>query len=724
MRAVVWYPILVVLLSAAPLIGATVTTVDQVVYDHVGPTVRTTGAFGAPWGAHEGLLHGVPSGWDWAAGARPGSWMNHGSNQAVTSWGQVYEWANGSPVKDVRIQLRHHRMYIYVNGQWSLAEQSSEDIRASWWAENFSGSIGSASPRVEPSSNGGGISVVPKAGYNIHWWTSKWPRPALPSGYQAFFVTCELRIIPNTDANVNLANAKYLAGVSGDSYPTTTSSGSGPWPSLSISRHKFITPQWKTFTSYISDGKPTSVDQYRANILKRPLPPGVTSTTVPVNQAPSVDAGPNRNVVFPASVSLDGTVSDDGPSATLNTTWSVVSGPGAVTFGNARAVDTSATFAVAGSYTLRLTASDGALSANDMVMVTVAPPVGSGTGTILREYWTGIAGTTVASIPLTTTPDGSSQLTSFEGPTHWAELYGARLRGYVIPPVSGSYTFWIAGDDNCELHLGTNDSPLTKRLIAAVPGWTAVREWTKYSQQTSITITLTAGQRYYIEALHKEGNHGDHVAVAWQGPGLTRQVIAGQYLSPFVPIVGVPTPWTSQVIGSASPAGSATGDGDSFSISGSGADIWNASDDFRAVWQSVSGDFDVVTRVTSQTTTHAWAKAGLMVRESTAAGSRHLSVFVTPANGAAMQWRSATGGSSTSIAGPKVVAPTWLKLSRRGTAFSTYQSSNGTSWTLVATRTVAIPSQALVGLAVTSHANGVLSTATFTNVTLLPIAAN
>src|SRR6185295_6354594 len=68
------------------------------------------------------------------------------------------------------------------------------------------------------------------------------------------------------------------------------------------------------------------------------------------------------------------TASDDGlpnPPATLTTTWSKVTGPGTVTFGNASARATTASFSAAGSYTLRLTATDSALSAADDIVVTV-----------------------------------------------------------------------------------------------------------------------------------------------------------------------------------------------------------------------------------------------------------------------------------------------------------------------------------------------------------------
>jgi hypothetical protein len=67
-----------------------------------------------------------------------------------------------------------------------------------------------------------------------------------------------------------------------------------------------------------------------------------------------------------------------------------------------------------------------------------------------------------------------------------------------------------------------------------VSGWTNSREWSKYTSQQSATINLTAGQKYYIEVLHKEGSGGDNIAVAWQGPGISQQVIAGNYLSAFL----------------------------------------------------------------------------------------------------------------------------------------------------------------------------------------------
>lgn len=145
------------------------------------------------------------------------------------------------------------------------------------------------------------------------------------------------------------------------------------------------------------------------------------------------------------------------------------------------------------------------------------------TSGVLREVYTGIPGDAVSD--LTNDPSYPSNpavvevLPEFEAPTDEAEEYGQRLSAYLIPPVTGSYVFWIASDDGSELYLSTDESPATKQLIASVPQWTNSREWYTYPEQESAAKSLTAGQRYYIEALMKEGNGGDNLAVAWQLPG-------------------------------------------------------------------------------------------------------------------------------------------------------------------------------------------------------------
>ena len=163
----------------------------------------------------------------------------------------------------------------------------------------------------------------------------------------------------------------------------------------------------------------------------------------------------------------------------------------------------------------------------------------AGTGSILREWWTGIPGDTVANLLSSLTypnrPSGREFLTVFEGPTNWADDYGTRIRGYVHPPASGDYVFWISGDDQSELYVSPDDSPARKDRVA----WVSVSklgEWERVGTQKSKPIHLEAGKRYYVEVLHKEGKVDDHIAVGWTCPdGTLERPISGEWLSPFDP---------------------------------------------------------------------------------------------------------------------------------------------------------------------------------------------
>lgn len=173
--------------------------------------------------------------------------------------------------------------------------------------------------------------------------------------------------------------------------------------------------------------------------------------------------------------------------------------------------------------------------------IAVAPPAAAaptrGTGRILREWWSGISGTSVADLTsnadFPANPTGREFIPRFEGPGPFADDYGTRIRGYLYPPVTGDYRFWLASDDSAELWLSTDEDPANKVRIATVSQWTLQREWDRYGEQASGMIPLEAGRRYYVEALHKEGDQKDNLAAAWQIPGEERAVIEGQYLSPY-----------------------------------------------------------------------------------------------------------------------------------------------------------------------------------------------
>ncbi|MFO1481733.1 MAG: PA14 domain-containing protein [Verrucomicrobiaceae bacterium] len=172
-----------------------------------------------------------------------------------------------------------------------------------------------------------------------------------------------------------------------------------------------------------------------------------------------------------------------------------------------------------------------------------------GTGQITREWWTGISGTTVASLTgnaaYPANPNGRDMLGLFETPTDWDDNMGQRVRGFLTVPATGQYRFAIASDDQSSLRLSTDANPANAVEIAIQPDWTPPQTWTWYSQQQSSLITLNGGTRYYIEAVMKEGNGGDNLAVGWQKPGDSAvSVIAGTYLSPYLPANNPAVAWS------------------------------------------------------------------------------------------------------------------------------------------------------------------------------------
>jgi chitodextrinase len=179
----------------------------------------------------------------------------------------------------------------------------------------------------------------------------------------------------------------------------------------------------------------------------------------------------------------------------------------------------------------------------------------------------------------------------------------------------------------------------------------------------------------------------------------------------------VPANWSNGDIGAVAAAGSLTLNGSTYTVKGSGVDIYGIADSFQFVYQTLTGDGSITARVVSQTNTDPWAKAGVMFRETLAIGSTNAFVPVTPANGVIFQGRSIPGGASTVfIHGPIVTAPYWVRLTRAGNAFSAFASPDGTTWSLLGQTTIAMASQIYVGLAVSGHHNGILSTAVFDNV--------
>lgn len=176
--------------------------------------------------------------------------------------------------------------------------------------------------------------------------------------------------------------------------------------------------------------------------------------------------------------------------------------------------------------------------------------------------------------------------------------------------------------------------------------------------------------------------------------------------------------WSSSDVGAVGATGASSSSGGTTTIQGSGADIYGTADSFHFDWQSFSGDGSITARVVSQTQTNAWAKAGVMFRESTSPGSKFATMLTSAANGAVFEDRATTGAAVLTAHGPAVRNPYWVRLVRANNVLTGFISTDGVSWTQVASATVVMATSLDVGLAVTSHAAGTLSTAVFDNVTI------
>jgi regulation of enolase protein 1 (concanavalin A-like superfamily) len=169
-------------------------------------------------------------------------------------------------------------------------------------------------------------------------------------------------------------------------------------------------------------------------------------------------------------------------------------------------------------------------------------------------------------------------------------------------------------------------------------------------------------------------------------------------------------------IGSPTPAGSASYSSGTYTIKAGGTDIWSAADQFHFVYQPMAGNAEIVARVASITNTHAWAKAGVMIREALTAHSRHATMFASVSKGYAFQRRPDTGGLSVHTSGGSGAPPGWVRLVRTGDRFDAYRSADGVSWTAVGSDTIPMANTVYVGLAVTSHNTITTATSVITNV--------
>ena len=159
-------------------------------------------------------------------------------------------------------------------------------------------------------------------------------------------------------------------------------------------------------------------------------------------------------------------------------------------------------------------------------------------------------------------------------------------------------------------------------------------------------------------------------------------------------------------------------------MSAIGADIWNAADEFRYAYMNLSGDGSIVAQVDGLYRSNEWIKGGVMIRESTDAGSTFAAVYLTGDYGVRYQARVDTDGSATSdstvVTDDQIAqeGPVWVKIERVGNTFNGYYSTDGADWTLMvwSPQTIAMGSDVTIGLALTSHDSAISTGAAFSGI--------
>ncbi len=176
----------------------------------------------------------------------------------------------------------------------------------------------------------------------------------------------------------------------------------------------------------------------------------------------------------------------------------------------------------------------------------------------------------------------------------------------------------------------------------------------------------------------------------------------------------LPSQWSATDVGTVGVRGVSSFSNNIYDVAGGGADIWGTADAFQFVSQPFTTDGSIVARVTNEQTTSAYAKAGVMIRQTGSSSAADVILDARPGGIIEFMTRPSAGGSTIFLASTTVTAAPWLKLSRAGSTVTASISTDGSAWTTLGTTTLA--GSALIGLAVTSHDTTILNQASFDNV--------
>lgn len=192
-----------------------------------------------------------------------------------------------------------------------------------------------------------------------------------------------------------------------------------------------------------------------------------------------------------------------------------------------------------------------------------------------------------------------------------------------------------------------------------------------------------------------------------------------------ITVIGLPLPWLAADIGTGMLPGSTTFAAGTFTQAGSGL-IGGSSDRFRYAYQTLTGDGEIIARISNLQNTGSSSCVGVMIRDTLAANSRQIFMGMSGSNTYRWLRRTSTGGSTSSTisntnSSAGTVPNAWVRLVRSGTTITAFRSTNGTSWTTVgSTSKTTFASSCYIGIVVASGSAGILNTSQFSNVTVTP----
>ncbi|MEA2734466.1 MAG: hypothetical protein QOE14_917, partial [Humisphaera sp.] len=484
---------------------------------------------------------------------------------------------------------------------------------------------------------------------------------------------------------------------------------------------------------------------------------GSATATIVEDQAPTVvtPASASPNPTNGAQTQLSVLGGDDGGEANLTYTWAataIPAGAAAPSFsanGTNAAKSVSASLSAPGTYTFRVTISDGVGSTTSSVDVSQssgAPMVATAAAATPAPV---NAASTALSVLGADSQVGESGLTytwsTLGTPpapvTFSANGTNAAKNSTASFTRAGAYSFRVLISNGSATTTSTVNVTVNQTItsVAVTPSTAiviqgATRQFSAsaldqfgiaMASQPSFTWATggnAGGGTISSSGLYTAPSSGTptHTVVA-TASGTSVSGSANVTVTPASP-TDVFT--TSQDIGAPALAGSWSKSGNTYTVRGGGADIWGTSDQFHYLYRPLVGNGEIIAHVASVQNTNGLAKAGVMLRETLAADSKHVNLSVGPDGWTRMVSRLTTAGSSTSQSLSGAAAPYWIKLVRAGNTITGYRSPIGVDWTTVGVTTIpTMASNIYVGIAVCARDNTKLNTSTFDNVNITGASA-